>query len=268
MPMRSLWAIVAPAFLAAVFLTTALAAPRAQEATENPFTTTLDVRMGERLFQQQCGRCHGRDGAGGELGPDLTSGFRNASTDAGLFSIVREGLPNTQMIGISRNATDQSVWMVVSYLNSLNDTASVDLPGNALNGRDLFAGTGDCASCHMVNGEGGRLGPDLSRVGNRRDADELIADLTTPDEEVTPRWWTMRVTRQDGSVVEGLRMNEDTFTLRLMDEDENLWSFSKSQLRSYERIVTSTMPGVDGTLTASEVDDLVAYLSSLRREES
>ena len=78
----------------------------------------------------------------------------------------------------------------------------------------------------------------------------------------------MRVTRQDGSVVEGLRMNEDTFTLRLMDEDENLWSFSKSQLRSYERIVTSTMPGVDGTLTASEVDDLVAYLSSLRREES
>ena len=121
MPMRSLWAIVAPVFLASVYLATAPAVPHAQETTENPFTTVLDVRMGERLFRQQCGRCHGRDAKGGELGPDLTSGLQNTSTDAGLFKVVREGLPNTQMIGISRSATDQSVWMVVSYVNSLND---------------------------------------------------------------------------------------------------------------------------------------------------
>ena len=268
MPMRSLWTIVAPVFLASVYLVTAPAVPRAQDTTENPFTTTLDVRMGERLFRQQCGRCHGRDAAGGELGPDLTSGFRNSSTDSGLFNIVREGLPNTQMIGISRSATDQSVWMVTSYLNSLNDTADTDLPGSAAAGMQLFNGQGNCASCHMVSGKGGRRGPDLTQVGNRRDPDELVSDLTTPDEDVTPRWWTIRVTREDGSVVEGLRMNEDTFTFRLMDEDENLWSFSKGRVRSYERIETSTMPSVDGTLTASEVDDLVAYLFSLRREES
>ena len=76
----------------------------------------------------------------------------------------------------------------------------------------------------------------------------------------------MKVTRQDGSVVEGLRMNEDTFTLRIMDDDENLWSFLKSQVRSSERIETSTMPSAEGTVTASEVDDLVAYLFSLRKE--
>ena len=268
MPMRSLWAIVAPVFLASVFLTTAPAAPRAQGATENPFTTRIDVRMGGQLFRQQCGRCHGRDAKGGELGPDLTSGFRNASTDAGLFTIVREGLPNTQMIGISRSATDQSVWMVVSYLNSLNDTADVELPGDTTAGMQIFNGKGDCTRCHMVNGRGGRRGPDLTRVGNRRDPDELASDLTTPDEDVAPRWWTVRVTREDGSVVQGLRMNEDTFTLRLMDEQENLWSFSKGRVRSYARIETSTMPSIEGTLTASEVDDLVAYLFSLRREES
>ena len=266
MPMRSLWAIVAPVFLASVYLGTAPAAPHAQEAAENQFTTSLDVRMGQRLFRQQCGRCHGRDAAGGELGPDLTSGFRNSSTDAGLFKIVREGLPNTQMIGISRTATDQSVWMVVSYLNSLNDTADVDLPGSARAGMLLFNGKANCNSCHMVSGEGGRRGPDLTRVGNRRDPDELAADLSTPDEDVSPRWWTVKVTREDGTIVEGLRMNEDTFSLRLMDEDENLWSFSKGGVRSYERIETSTMPSVEGVLTASEVDDLVAYLFSLRRE--
>ena len=267
MPVRSLWAIVAPVFLASVCLATVPAVPHAQETTENPFTTRLDVRMGERLFRQQCGRCHGRDAKGGELGPDLTSGLQNASTDAGLFRVVREGLPNTQMIGISRSTTDQSVWMVVSYLNSLNDTADVELPGSATAGMQLFNGKGNCASCHMVSGQGGRRGPDLTRVGNRRDPDELASDLTAPDEEVAPRWWTVRVTREDGSRVEGLRMNEDTFTLRLMDEDENLWSFSKGSIRSYERIETSIMPIVDDTLTTGEIENLVAYLFSLRREE-
>ena len=118
----------------------------------------------------------------------------------------------------------------------------------------------------MVGGSGGRLGPDLSTVGNRRDPDELKEDLIEPNETVLPRWWTMKVTRADGSVAEGLRMNEDTFTLRIMDKDENLWHFSKSQIRSSERIETSTMPSASETLSASEVDDLVAYLFSLRKE--
>ena len=268
MRMRSLWAIAAPAVLAAVFLVTAPTTPRAQENTENQFTTTLDIRMGQRLFRQQCSRCHGRDANGGELGPTLTNGFSSASTDAGLFGIVREGIPNTQMIGISRTATDQSVWMVVSYLNSLNDTGTVDLPGDAAAGQSVFSGKGNCSSCHMVNGDGGRRGPDLSRVGERRDPDELASDLRTPDEEVPPRWWTLRVTREDGSVVEGLRMSEDTFTMRVMDENEDLWSFSKGGVRSYERITSTIMPNVNALLTNAEVDDLIAYLHQLRREES
>lgn len=265
MPMRSLWATLAPVVLAALVLVTS---PAASYAQENPFTTNLDVRMGERLYRQQCGRCHGRDAGGGELGPDLTSGFRNASTDDGLFRIIREGLPNTQMIGISRNATDQSVWMVVSYLNSLNSTEDVDLPGNVANGQQLFAGKGNCSSCHMVNGDGGRRGPDLSVIGSRLDPDELATALNAPDEDVSPRWWTVRVTREDGSVVEGLRMNEDTFSLRVMDENENLWSFLKGSVRSHDRIKTSIMPSAGSTLNASEVDDVIAYLFSLKREES
>ncbi len=267
MSIRSLWAFTAPMFLAALYLAMAPAAPRAQD-TENLFTTTLDIRMGQRVFRQQCGRCHGRNGGGGELGPDLTQGFQNTSTDAGLFNIIREGLPNTQMIGISQRSTDQSVWMIVSYLNSLNDTAAADLPGDAANGELVFNGKGNCSSCHMVNGQGGRRGPELTRVGNRRDADELLSDLRTPDEDLAPRWWTMRVTRADGSVISGLRMNEDTFSIRIMDDNEDLWSFTKGSLQDYERIKTSTMPSVNGILTDSEVDDLIAYLYTLRREDS
>ena len=244
------------------------ATAEAQEI-ENPFATQVDIRMGERHFQRQCGRCHGRDGRGNdETGaPDLTTGrFQRASTPTGLFTVIREGLPGTAMIGIP-GATDQTVWQIMSYLDSFNlDPGDVELLGTASEGQQLFSGKGNCSSCHMVNGEGGRLGPDLSRVGERRDPDELRTDLVDPNGDVAPRWWTIRVTQQDGSVIEGLRMNEDTFSLRIIDQDENLWSLSKGQIHSYERIEDSTMPGYGQTLTGSEVDDLVAYLFSLRKE--
>jgi len=237
-------------------------------AQENPFDTPVDARMGRRVFQSECGRCHGRDGKGNdETGaPDLTTGtFARASSDRALFEVIRDGVPGTTMVGISW-APDQTVWQVVAYVNSLSiDPGDYDLPGNVDRGRAIFRGKGDCARCHMVDGVGGRLGPDLSTVANRRKPDELRRDLIDPNEDVAPRWWTVKVTRTDGTVVEGLRMNEDTFTLRVMDEHENLWHFAKSEIRVSERIESSTMPSVTGVLTASEVDDLVAYLFSLRK---
>ena len=240
----------------------------AQE-TENPFAGRVDVRIGERLFEAQCSNCHGLAATGNPEagGPDLTTGrFRTASTDAGLFRVIRDGIRGTAMIGINSNSSDQAVWQVVTYLNSLNPADSLDnLPGSATAGRQLFEGKGDCTRCHIVKGEGGRLGPDLSQVGERRPQTDLRSDLTDPNAEVDPRWWTLTVTRQDGSVVRGLRMHEDSFSLRLMDEQEGLRSFSKSQIRSFERDKNSTMPA-DTSLTATEQDDLVTYLLTLRRE--
>ena len=252
---------------AALALATSTAS--AQE-TENPFATSVDQRMGQRHFRAHCSLCHGYDATGGAetSGPDLTTGrFRHSSTVAGLFKVIRGGVDGTAMLGINADATDQTVWQIITYLDSLTpNPADVDLPGIASAGRQVFAGKGNCASCHMVNGEGGRRGPDLSRIGERRDPDELKTALVNPNDEVEPRWWTMMVTRVDGSVVEGLRMSEDTFTLRIIDEEEHLWSFSKEQLRAYDRITDSTMPSVEGTLTTGEVDDLISYLFSLRKE--
>lgn len=237
-------------------------------AQENPYNTTVDRTMGQRVFRAQCGRCHGRDAKGNdETGaPDLTTGGLEANTGQALFSVIREGIPNTAMIGISPRASDQTVWQIVSYINSLNlDPSDYNLPGDLTRGRQVYNGKGNCTNCHMVNGEGGRLGPDLSTIGSRLDPDQLLTALTDPDEDVSPRWWTMRITRADGSLLEGLRMNEDTFTIRIMDAEENLWNFLKSEIRSSERIKTSTMPTAN-SLTAGEIDDLIAYVFSLRRE--
>ena len=245
--------------------------PTLEGRLDNPFTAGLDVRTGGRLFLRQCSRCHGQDAKGSdETGaPDLTTGrFANASTPTGVFNVIRNGVDGTAMLPISPTSSDQSVWQLVAYIDSLSTALDVDLPGDPSAGRQVYEGKGACARCHMENGNGARLGPDLSRVGERRDPDELVSDLVDPDEDVNPRWWTLHVTRADGSVIEGFRMGEDTFSLRLMDQDENLWSFSKNEIRSYERIEASTMPSYDETLTSAEIDDLVAYLFSLRKETS
>ena len=245
-----------------------LAASALAEEPENPYTSAIDVRMGQRQFQSKCTTCHGLGGTGGEEadGPDLTTGrFQHASTDAGLFRVVRDGIEGTSMRGL-RRARDQVIWQLVTYLRTLsNEVDLASLPGSSEAGRAAFDRL-DCGRCHMVAGRGGRLGPDLSRVGERRGPDELAEDLTAPNAEVAPRWWTVRVTREDGSVVEGLRMGEDTFNLRIMDGEERLRSFAKASLLSVEREQKSTMPAE--SLPDAERNDLVAYLASLRGSDS
>lgn len=235
----------------------------AQETT-NPFMEPADERIGERVFLRYCGRCHGDDAKGG-VGPDLTTGqFRHGSSDGALFKVVSEGVPGTEMIAVLRNRPDQMIWQVVTYLRSLSTPADIALAGDAAAGERLFHGKGECARCHMVSGTGGRLGPDLTLVGAARSPDELKSDLLDPSTSVKPRWWTLRAVRKDGSEVEGFRIADDTFAVRIMDANENLWSLAKKDLRSVEVTESSTMPSYAGMLMASEVDDLVAYLFARR----
>jgi putative heme-binding domain-containing protein len=119
----------------------------------------------------------------------------------------------------------------------------------------------------MIDGEGGRHGPNLSTIGDRRSPDQLLSDLVDPDERVQPRWWTMRVTHRDGTRIDGLRMNEGTYSVRILDGDDNMWSFLKRDLLMSQRIETSSMPAYAGTLNDGELEDLVAYLYGLTRED-
>ncbi len=263
---RGGWLLAGAAFALSILLI-----PRTlAEDAGNLYNTLVDVRLGERYFERQCSRCHGFDARGNdETGaPDLTGRLTQSSTDVAIFNTIRDGVPGTAMLPVPESVTDPQVWQLVAYLDSLRyDPGSVVLAGDAEAGNELFWSGSDCADCHMVSGRGSRSGPDLSRIGENRTPEDLMADMINPQEDVAPRWWRLRVTGPDGVSREGYRMNEDSFSLRIMDNEENLWSFPKDGLQSYERIEDSTMPGYAQSLSESELDDLVAYLFSLRREE-
>jgi len=239
------------------------------EDAGNLYNTNFDINAGLRYFERQCSRCHGIDAKGNdETGaPDLTGRLTRASSEVGIFNIIRTGISGTAMLPVASDLPDAQVWQLVAYIGSLStDPANIDLSGSVTNGANLFTNKGDCSSCHMIDGHGGRQGPDLSRVGERRSPEELLSDMLNPHADVAPRWWTIRVTDKNGLVREGLRMNEDSFSVRIIDDDANLWSYPKNQIASLERVEASTMPSYTQTLSDSEVDDLVAYLFSLRKE--
>ena len=232
----------------------------------NLYNTIFDVRAGNKYFDRQCSRCHGIDARGDdEIGaPDLTGRLRRANTTTGIFNILRNGVPGTSMLALNPDVPDSLAWQVVAYIESLSsDPANIDLPGSAVRGRKLYNENADCAECHMIAGRGGRTGPDLSTIGEKLHPRHINSALISPDEKVTPRWWTVSVTDQNGNFYEGLRMSEDSFSLRIMDINEELYSFPKTTLQEWNIDKASTMPSYQGKFTASELEDLVAFLFSL-----
>ncbi|MDF1765815.1 MAG: c-type cytochrome [Gammaproteobacteria bacterium] len=239
------------------------------EDAGNLYNTPFDVRAGGNYFEKQCSRCHGFDAKGNdEVGaPDLTGRLRRASSSAGIFNILRSGISGTAMMAVDPNVPDAQLWQLAAYIESLgSDPANVKLEGSAEAGAALFSGAGNCLSCHVVAGQGGRLGPDLSSIGTQLNPDELTLALLEPSAEVAPRWWTLTVEDKSGKMYSGLRMNEDSFSVRIMDQQAQLWSFARSQLVRVDRSETSSMPSYANSLSDSQIDDLVAYLYSLRPE--
>jgi quinoprotein glucose dehydrogenase len=163
------------------------------------------------------------------------------------------------------NLADASRAALVAYIRSLHDVAAPARDSAGANrGKALFEGKGGCSDCHRIAGKGSRKGPDLSDVGAVRDANTLQHAIDTPGEAMLPQYRYVRVVTRDGRTVVGMRLNEDTHSIQLIDQNERLISLTKSELREYSLIHTSSMPSYQNKLTPEEIADLVAYLLSVK----
>jgi cytochrome c oxidase cbb3-type subunit 3 len=229
----------------------------------NPFDTPEGIAQGAALFQTHCSYCHGARGEGGR-GADLTNGqYRHGGSYANLFTSVRNGIPGTEMPAV--RATDEEVWKMVAFVKRLGTAGLREkAPGDPAAGKAVYEGKGGCAACHSIGRDGGSLGPDLSDAGRRRDLKYLEESLVSPDADVPDRYRAIQVVTKSGQTVAGIRLNEDDISIQLRDRKENLRSFLKENLREIRRDKPSLMPAYGSILSKKEIEDVVAYLSSLR----
>lgn len=241
--------------------TLTLGAWAAQEP-ESPIAqlTPEDLAAGEKSFIGACGNCHGIDGSGGE-GPALNRPhLTHAQTDAELFMVIRRGIPGGGMPG-NRALREKDAWRVAGFVRSLGAVPSEPLAGDPLRGKELYDEQG-CEACHILGGVGRGIGPELTSIGSRRGASHLRQSLVDPGAVVADEYLFVRVTTADGRV-EGLRLNEDAFTIQIRDAQNRLHSFDKSELEGLTKVPGRSIMLPYRRLSSEELDDLVAYLASL-----
>ena len=255
---RRLRVLVHTACLALLLPPAALA--QARPATQGGPT---DPAAGQRIFDAQCAWCHGNGGDGG-TGPNLHGKLRHATTLASISDIIINGIPATDMPSFRLGLTERAARQAAAYVLSLSRSTARPGPGNAERGAAIYQSTG-CGSCHAVDGRGGILGPELTAIGGRRGQIYLREAIVKPAASHPPGYLVVRAVPTSGAEVRGIRVNEDVFWIHIRDAGGNLHALQKSDLVRVDRELEATlMPSYEARLSPAQLDDLVAYLTTLR----
>lgn len=245
----------------------------------NPFANDPKaVAAGESQFRANCAFCHGLGARGGGRGPDLTRAQkRHGKTDGDLFRTINEGIPGTAMPQNGTTSqgvgmTGEEIWQVIAYIRSVEKKSDAVPAGNAARGDKLFHGAAGCFTCHMVNGKGGRLGPELTSVATARSTESLVESIRYPSrrlatglientKEFPQEYETVSVVTADGQTFRGVTLNEDNFSVQMMDTQQQIHLFEKDKLKSFTKTRESLMPAYnEKTLSEQDLRDVLAYL--------
>jgi len=221
---------------------------------KNPLGTGQPVvAAGHLLFNRTCTACHGIDGGEGER-----RFFR--LSEAAIFQTIKGGIPGTTMPAMP--LPDEDIWRIVVFIRAMRGSASeTDVPGDTAHGTAIFSGKGNCEHCHMLDGKGGMIGPDLSNVGAQMTLKHLRESLSE-DGPIPPDYRPVKVVTCSGATVEGIAKNEDAFSIQILDYEDKLHLYDMADLRSVENGKKSLMPhDYDKVLSAAEYQDLVAMLA-------
>lgn len=251
------------------------------QAQTNPYAgNQAAIDQGRTLYNSTCTACHGPNGAAGEIGPGLAIAGRSYSrnSDAQIFDAIKNGIPSTLMPAQQGKLSDDDIWKITAYVKGLRGTAiDAPAPGDVAQGEAIFWGKGQCGSCHMVNGRGNIIGPDLSNLAGTRKTNSIIAALTKENHRVygpggaqphtlepLSSYRVVDVTTRSGNTIRGVLRNEDNFSMQILGMDQKLYLLNRSTLKSVTYEPKSLMPtDYDKRLSKEEFNDLLAYLTRL-----
>jgi cytochrome c oxidase cbb3-type subunit III len=237
------------------------------------------IKEGASLFRTDCSPCHGLNARGGGRGPDLTSGlWIHGASDAAIFQTISQGVSGTEMP--ANTFEDSETWTLVAYLRSVSSGVHAPVAGDRAKGEQIFFVKSGCVQCHMVKGRGGRLGPELTRVGAGRSVAYLTESIREPDKELSlgmtdpnnhyvipMEYETVTVTTRDGRRIIGVAKNEDAFSIQVLGQDDELHLFLKKDLSEVNHERRSLMPAyTEQMISREELQDLLSYLTSLREQ--
>jgi cytochrome c oxidase cbb3-type subunit III len=249
---------------------------------QNPYASDAKAaKAGEYEFRINCALCHGLGAHGGGRGPDLTRAQKkHAHSDAELFQVISNGIPGTVMPANGTNGqgvgmTDEEIWQIVAYIRSVEVKAPAKPTGSAAHGKELFHGDANCSLCHMVQGRGGRVGPELTSAGGSRTRAAIIDSvrnpsrrlawgLTEPSKEFPQEYETVTAVTAEGKKIKGVALNEDSFSVQVIDTSEEIHLLEKNKLRSFQKSRESLMPTYTPELLSDgDLEDIIAYLASV-----
>jgi putative heme-binding domain-containing protein len=258
-------------WIAAIVLAVCAATAAAQDVpTANPLPA--NVEQGKQTFEQRCSTCHGLDG-GGAMGPNI-QGIPMRMGAPVVASTIKNGMSGG-MPPFAGQLTDAQIQQVIAYLLTLTHKDTGTVTGDAAKGQQVYGASG-CASCHIIDGEGGDAGPELTKVGQLRGPGYLKTTILYPGSDLPQAhvfletgglldYLHVHLVTRDGQTFEGTRVVEDSFHIVIQDANGNFHSFKKNDLKEFEKQPgKSVMPTYKDKLSAAQVDDLVAYLASLK----
>lgn len=235
---------------------------RPQCSPAQPTQVMPDLIAGRKIFERHCGLCHGLDGRGGR-GPNLNRAeLERAPDDAALKTLIETGIapemPEAWFL------SEKEVANVAAFVRSLGKVTIEPLPGNVARGEKIFASSG-CSGCHIVGGQGVGFGPELSDVGARRSPIYLAEAVRNPSSRLPEDFLMVEAVTADRKTIRGIRLNEDTFTIQILEQSGEILSFRKRNLAALRKLRNETpMPSFAAALSPADLQDLVAYLASLR----
>jgi putative heme-binding domain-containing protein len=227
---------------------------------------TQDAAAGKLVFDAQCAWCHGAGGEGG-TGPNLHGKLRHATDLTSIVDVITSGVPGTEMPSFRGPLIEKHIRQAAVYVQSLGRTKAAALPGSSAHGAGVYDSNG-CAACHVIAGRGGIVGPELTAIGALRGAAYLRDAIVKPAAAHPPGYLVVRAVANNGTETRGIRVNEDVFWIHLRDAGGTVHVLQKSELSTIERqLDASLMPTYVDRISGTDLDDLVAYLSTLRGEK-
>jgi cytochrome c oxidase cbb3-type subunit 3 len=224
------------------------------------------VDQGKAVYRSNCAFCHGLTAQGGR-GPSLTaSAMLRSAGDAAIRAVITNGVPGTTMPAFKFEKDDLD--SLVGFLHTVSSGASgmARASGDPKAGALVYAKSG-CSSCHRIGNSGSIYGPELTRIGAGRSAEYLRESLVDPSADIAENYGGVTVVTAEGKRVTGVRVNEDTFTVQLRKTDQAFALFDKAKTKEVIHETKSLMPAYTH-LSAADLQNLIAYLSTLRGEQA